>query len=157
MKIFADADSLPIVIRDILYRAAERTGITLILVANQTLSIPESGNISSIVVKAGPDAADDRIVELVQHGDLVITADIPLADRVITKGANAINPRGTLYSSDNIKEKLAIRDLMNDLRTEGSAYGGPGVLRQRDRQAFANQLDKFIYLNVKKSPPGGLQ
>ncbi len=151
MKIYADADSMPNVIKDILYRASDRTGIPLVLIANQNLNIPQSDNISNIVVNAGPDAADDRIVELVQHGDLVITADIPLADRVISSGGCAIDPRGILYSADNIKEKLAVRDLMNELRTEGSAFGGPGIFRQKDRQAFANQLDKFLSLISKKS------
>lgn len=149
VKIFADADSMPNVIKEILYRASERKGIPLILVANQKLTLPQSEFISSLLVASGPDAADDRIVELVQSGDLVITADIPLADRVISKGAAAIDPRGALYDSGNIKEKLAVRDLMNDLRSEGLAYGGPGLFRQKDRQAFANQLDKFICANQR--------
>jgi hypothetical protein len=155
MKIYADADSMPNVIKDILFRAAERTKIPLILIANQIINIPQSDKISSILVAAGPDAADDRIVEMVQNGDLVITADIPLADRVINRGGYAIDPRGSLYSTDNIKEKLAVRDLMNELRTEGSVYGGPGVFRQRDRQAFANQLDRFINGNFIKSGKAG--
>ncbi len=151
MKIFADADSMPRVIKEILYRASERTGIPLVLIANQKLNIPISDNISNVVVMAGPDAADDRIVELVQLGDLVITADIPLADRVINSGGCAIDPRGSLYSADNIKEKLAVRDLMSELRTEGSAFGGPGIFRQKDRQAFANQLDRFLNSINKKT------
>jgi uncharacterized protein YaiI (UPF0178 family) len=151
MRIFVDADSMPNFIKEILFRAADRTGIPIILVANQILNIPQSDNISSIVVPSGPDEADDRIVELVRHGDLVITADIPLADRVVSKGGCALDPRGALYSEDNIKEKLAIRNLMSELRDEGSAYGGPGILRQKDRSAFANQLDRYINLHFKKS------
>jgi uncharacterized protein YaiI (UPF0178 family) len=119
MKILVDADAFPNVIKDMLFRAARRHRIPLILVANQQMNIKKSPYISCIAVPAGPDVADDRIVELVQHGDLVITADIPLADRVVSQGAYAINPRGELYTEENIKDRLAVRDLMNELRNGG--------------------------------------
>lgn len=144
MKILVDADAFPNVIKDILFRAARRHRISLILVANQQVNIKKSAYISCIAVPTGPDVADDRIVELVQQGDLVITADIPLADRVVAQGAYAINPRGELYTEENIKERLAVRDLMNELRNNGIVTGGPSSFSRKDRQAFANQLDRFL-------------
>jgi uncharacterized protein len=144
MRIFIDADSCPAVIKDILYRAAERVRVPLLLVANQSLNIPESEYISSIEVPAGPDRADDRIVELVEANDLVISADLPLADRVITKGGFVLNPRGDFYTAENIKDRLAMRDLMDVLRNSGMDTGGPSMFSQKDRQSFANQLDRFL-------------
>lgn len=144
MRIIIDADATPVVIKTILFRAAERNRIPLILVANQSLKFPDSQYITAIVVPAGPDEADDRIAEIVNPGDLVVTADIPLADRVVTKGGNAINPRGDFYTKENIKEKLTMRDLMDELRSSGINTGGPSVFASRDRQAFANQLDRFL-------------
>ena len=144
MRIFLDADATPKMIKDILYRAAERNKISMFLVANQPLAQPSSAYISNIVVPAGPDEADDRIVELVHDGDLVITADIPLADRVIGKGGHVIGPRGEFYSIENIKEKLSMRDLMHHLRESGMDTGGPSLYSSKDRQTFANQLDRFI-------------
>ncbi len=144
MKILVDADAYPNVIKEILFRAAERRRIRLVLVANQQVKAPYSEYVSGITVPEGPDIADDRIVELVEPGDLVITADIPLADRAISKGGYVINPRGDLYTSENIKEKLVMRDLMTDLRSAGMETGGPSALRPKDRQAFANQLDRFL-------------
>lgn len=144
MQILIDADATPVVIKDILYRAVERNRIPLILVANQAMRFPESGYISQIVVPAGPDEADDRIVEIVQAGDLVITADIPLADRVVSRGGYALNPRGELYTGENIKEKLAMRDLMDELRNSGINTGVQAPFSSRERQAFANQLDRFL-------------
>jgi uncharacterized protein YaiI (UPF0178 family) len=151
MKILVDADAFPNVIKDMLFRAARRHRIPLILVANQQMNIKKSPYISCIAVPAGPDVADDRIVELVQHGDLVITADIPLADRVVSQGAYAINPRGELYTEENIKDRLAVRDLMNELRNGGIITGGPSSFSRKDRQAFANQLDRFLTKHCNNS------
>jgi uncharacterized protein YaiI (UPF0178 family) len=144
IQIWVDADALPNVIKDILFRAAKRLGIPLTLVANQNVAIDPSVYIKSLSVPAGPDVADDRIVELVQPGDLVVTADIPLADRVVSKGAYAIDPRGDLYTAENIKDRLAMRDLLNELRNGGVITGGPPAFGQKDRQAFANQLNRFL-------------
>lgn len=152
MKILVDADAVPNAVKDILFRAVRRHRISLILVANQRLNIKQSSHISFIAVPEGPDMADDRIVELVQHGDLVITADIPLADRIVARGAYAITPRGELYTEENIKDRLAVRDLMNELRNGGIINGGgPSSFSQKDRQSFANQLDRFLtrYCNSK--------
>lgn len=155
MRIFVDADASPVVIKEILFRSAERNGIMTVLVSNQPMKIPGSEYISSIVVAAGPDEADDRIVELVNAGDLVITADIPLADRVVSNGGFALNPRGEFYTEENIKEKLAIRNLMDNLRNSDISTGGQPPFSNRDRQAFANQLDRFIS-KYKKIRPGGV-
>ncbi|HON80594.1 MAG TPA: YaiI/YqxD family protein [Spirochaetota bacterium] len=144
MQILIDADAAPVVIKDILFRAAIRNEIPLILVANQPMRFPQSPYISSIVVSAGPDEADNRIAEIICPGDLVITADIPLADRVVTRGGFALNPRGEFYTEANIKERLAMRDLMDDLRNSGIQTGAQAVFSSRDRQAFANQLDRFL-------------
>jgi uncharacterized protein len=144
MQILVDADAMPAVVREILYRAGERFRIQVTLVANQRLAVIRSRYIKSISVPAGPDVADDRIVELVEPGDLVITADIPLADRVVAKGAYAINPRGELYTEENIKDRLATRDLLTELRSGGEITGGPQTFNQKDRRAFADQVDRFL-------------
>ena len=149
MNILVDADAFPNVIKDILIRAAVRFNVPLVFVSNKPVRIERSANISCIVVPAGPDLADDHIVELAQHGDLVITADIPLADRVVAKGAFAINPRGKLYTEDNIKDLLAMRNLMNELRDNGMITGGPSTFSRKDRQAFANQLNSFLIRHCK--------
>jgi uncharacterized protein YaiI (UPF0178 family) len=149
MQIFVDADAFPNVIKDILIRASERLHVPLVFVANQPVRLEQSVTISSIVVPSGPDLADDRIAELAQPGDLVITADIPLADRVVSKGAFAINPRGELYTEDNIKDRLATRDLMHELRDGGMITGGPSAFGKKDRQAFANQLNRFLNKHFK--------
>ncbi len=151
MRIFMDADAIPRRVREILFRASERTGIELLLVANSELTYPRSKLISGIVVPAGPDEADDKIVELLRKGDLVISADIPLADRVVAKGGYCIDPRGKLFTVDNIKELLAIRDLMSDLRERGSETPGTSAYSPRDCQNFANQLDRFLAKNHKKN------
>jgi uncharacterized protein len=150
MRIFLDADATPKVIKDILFRAAERNEIPIFLVANQHIAAPQSAYISNIVVPAGPDEADDRIVELVREGDLVITADIPLADRVIGKGGLVIGTRGELFTVENIKEKLSIRDLMDQLRNSGIDAGRQSLYSSKDRQAFANQLDRLLMGHRKK-------
>lgn len=144
MQIWVDADACPGVIKEILYRAATRTQTTTTLVANQALRTPPSPHIKTLQVPPGFDIADNRIVELMEAGDLVITADIPLAATVIEKGGHALNPRGTLYSVENMREALSLRNFMADLRDSGVATGGPPVLNQRDRQAFANQLDRML-------------
>lgn len=144
MQIWVDADACPNVIKEILFRASKRTGVPLTLVANQSTRIPTSPLIRQVQVSAGFDAADRRIVELVAAGDLVITADIPLAAKVIEKGALALNPRGELYTEDNVRERLAMRNLMDELRGGGIITGGPAVLNQSDRQAFANSLDRVL-------------
>jgi hypothetical protein len=144
MQIWVDADACPRVIKEILYRAAERKEIQLTLVANQPLTTPPSPYIRAMVVGAGFDVADDKIVELLQPGDLVVTADIPLAAAAIDKAGHALNPRGEFYSSDNIKERLAIRNMLDELRGSGVETGGPAAFSQADRQAFANQLDQFL-------------
>ncbi|KAF0159608.1 MAG: hypothetical protein FD159_353 [Syntrophaceae bacterium] len=149
MKIFIDADAFPNVIRDILIKASLRLNIPLIFVANKPLRLEKLSNLSLILVPGGPDVADDRIAQLVQPGDLVITADIPLADRVVTKNAFAMNPRGTLYTEHNIKDRLAMRDLLGELRDNGMITGGPAIFCKKDRQAFANQLDSFLVRQLK--------
>jgi len=144
MKIWVDADACPKVIKDILFRAAERTRIELILVANQYLQTPQSKFIKSMQVPHGFDVADNEIVKQIDAGDLVITADIPLAAEVIAKGGHALNPRGELYTTDTIKARLSMRDFMDTLRSSGIQTGGPAALSQSDRLTFANSLDKFL-------------
>ena len=145
MKIWVDADACPVVIKDILFKAAERTGVPLTLVANQPVNIPRLSCITMLQVASGFDVADNEIVRRLGAGDLVITSDIPLAAEVIEKGAYALNPRGELYSSDNIRARLNMRDFMDTMRASGiETKGGPPPLSQSDRQAFANQLDKLL-------------
>ncbi len=149
MKIWVDADACPVVIKEILYRAAMRTGINTTLVANAFLRVPPSAHIRAVHVDKSFDVADNYIVQALQAGDLVITADIPLASLVIAKGAHALNPRGELYSSANIAERLAMRDMMDELRSQGAEIGGPATFNQADRQAFAAELDRFIARHTK--------
>lgn len=143
-QIWVDADACPAVIKDILYRAAQRTGIALTLVANQFLRVPPSPLIRAIQVPQGFDVADRHIADQVQAGDLVITADIPLAAAVLEKGAHALNPRGELYSNENIRQLLDMRNFMDTLRSSGVETGGPPAFSTADRQAFANRLDRFL-------------
>ena len=147
IHIWVDADACPNVIKEILYRAAERVQLPLTLVANKPLRTPPSRFIKSVQVAGGFDVADNHIVDQIQSGDLVITADIPLASEVIEKDAHALNPRGTFYTKENIKERLTMRDFMDELRGSGVMTGGPKALNQSDRQAFANQLDRFLTQN----------
>ncbi len=144
MKIFVDADACPNVIKEILYRAAERVQCPLLLVANQGLTIPKSKYIKSVRVEKGFDVADNYIVQQVNTGDLVVTADIPLAAEVLDKGAHAINPRGEEYQPETIKQKLTMRDFMDEMRGSGVVTGGPPPLSQTDRREFANALDRFL-------------
>jgi len=143
-QIWVDADACPKVIKEILYRAADRVSVPVILVANQPLQVPGSRYIRSIQVGAGFDVADNYIVKEAQTGDLVVTADIPLAAEVIAKGCLALNPRGELYTEDNIRQRLNMRDFMDTLRSSGVDTGGPASFSQTDRQAFANQLDRLL-------------
>lgn len=144
MHIWVDADACPRAIKEILYRAAKRTATQMTLVANQPLQIPSSPYIHFLLVPSGFDVADGEIVKRLSAGDLVITADIPLAAEVIEKGGFALNPRGEMYAEDTIKARLTMRDFMDALRSTGVNTGGPPTLNQSDRQAFANQLDKFL-------------
>ncbi len=144
MKIWVDADACPVVIKEILFRAAMRTQITTTLVANQFLRAPPSDYIKTMQVPSGFDVADNRIVLAMKSGDLVITADIPLAAQVVEKGGFALNPRGELYTEANIKERLTMRNLMEELRGSGVAISGPIAFNQSDRQAFAAALDHLI-------------
>lgn len=150
MQILVDADAFPGVIVDILYRAVERVRVPLILVSNKHIKIPHSLYISTITVSTGFDVADDRIVAMVQQGDLVITADIPLADRVVEKGGYAIDPRGELYTESNVKHRLAMRNLLNELRSGGMITGGPASFGRKDIQSFACQLDRFLTKYCKR-------
>lgn len=144
MKIWVDADACPVVIKEILYRAAKRTGVLLTLVANHALRTPPSPNITTLQVSSGFDVADNEIVKRLTAGDLVITADIPLAADVIEKGGFALNPRGELYSKDTIRARLTMRDFMDTLRASGIDTGGPPTISQSDRKAFADNLDKLL-------------
>lgn len=150
MRIFIDADAFPNAIKDILTRASVRLNVPLVFVANKPVRVDDAGHITVILVPPGPDAADDCIAQLAEPGDLVITADIPLADRIVAKGAFALNPRGKLYTAENIKDSLAVRGLMNELRDSGMIRGGPAIFSQKDRQTFANGLDSFLVKQLKK-------
>jgi uncharacterized protein YaiI (UPF0178 family) len=143
-KIWVDADACPKVIKEILFRAAERVGMALTLVANQPMHTPRSRYIRSIQVAAGFDVADNHIVQQAEKGDLVITADIPLAAEAIAKGCLALDPRGELYTEENVRQRLNMRDFMDTLRNSGVDTGGPASLSQTDRRAFANQLDRLL-------------
>ena len=144
MQIWVDADACPRVIKDILFRAADRKKVQLTLVANKPMPSPASPYINSLIVGTGFDVADDKIVELLQPGDLVVTADIPLAAAAIKKAGHALNPRGEFYTEDNIQERLAVRNMLDELRGCGIDTGGPPAFSSCDRQAFANQLDRFL-------------
>ena len=144
MKIWVDGDACPNAIKDILFRAAQRTGISLTLIANHIVKVPPSRHISFLRVASGFDVADNEIVKRLAPGDLVITGDIPLAAEIIENQGQALNPRGELYTRDNIKARLTMRDLMESLRSSGIESGGQAPLNHSDRKAFANQLDKII-------------
>lgn len=153
MHVLVDADVCPAVVKDVLFRAARRVEICVTLVANQYLRTPPSPFIKSIQVPAGFDAADARIVELATAGDLVITADIPLAAAALDKGAHVLDPRGGWFSRENIEERLTMREMMSQLRSAGIDTGGPPPYSARDSNAFARQLDRFLARHCK--PPGG--
>lgn len=144
MKIWVDADACPVVVKEILFRAAERTGVMVTLVANRHVRIPQSKYITFVQVKPGLDVADNEIVARLCPGDLVITSDIPLAAEVVAKSAHALNPRGERYTAEDIRSRLSMRDFMDTLRASGVDTGGPQALNKADRQAFASQLDRFL-------------
>jgi uncharacterized protein YaiI (UPF0178 family) len=144
MNIWVDADACPVVIKEILFRAAERENISVVLIANQFIKTPPSKFITSVQVKPGFDVADNEIVLRMSPGDLVITSDIPLADEVITNKGIALSPRGELFTTENIKQKLNMRDFMDTLRGSGVQTGGPPPLNSGDRQRFANHLDRLL-------------
>ncbi len=144
MNIWVDADACPKIIKEILFRAANRTKINMILVANQSIVIPSSNYIKTVKVASGFDVADNYIVCHLNEGDLIVTADIPLADAVIQKGCFALNPRGIFYSMNNIKQHLSTRNLNAELRNIGLITGGPATLNKKDIQLFANALDRFL-------------
>ena len=144
MNIWVDADACPVVIKEILFRAAERTGVVVTLVANQWLRTPPLANIRAIQVMPGFNVADAEIVKRLAAGDLVITSDIPLAAEVLEKQGLALSPRGELFSAENIKARLGMRDFLDTLRASGVNTGGPPTLNQQDRQLFANQLDRLL-------------
>jgi uncharacterized protein len=144
VQIWVDADACPQVIKEILFRAAQRTQVLTTLVANAPLRTPATGFVRSVRVAPGFDVADHWIAQHMEIGDLVITADIPLAAEVIARGAHALDPRGDVYSEDNVRERLAVRNLMQELRSTGAVVGGPAPFGHADRQRFANQLDRFL-------------
>ena len=150
MKIWVDADACPGVIKEILFKAAERTKVHMTLVANQPIRIPPSRWIKMLQVKSGFDVADNEIVKRVCAGDLVITGDIPLAAEVIEKGGHALNPRGEMYSADTIRARLNVRDFLDTLRASGINSGGPPAMSQTDRKSFADNLDKFLAKHAPK-------
>lgn len=151
MKIWVDADACPVVIKEILFRAADRTQVEVTLVANQPIRVPPSRYIKMLQVNSGFDVADNEIVKRVEADDLVITGDIPLAAEVIEKGGRALSPRGEVYSANNIKERLNMRDFMDTMRASGVNSGGPPALSQNDRKSFADQLDKILSKSVKNT------
>jgi uncharacterized protein YaiI (UPF0178 family) len=156
MQIWVDADACPVVIKEILFRAAERTQTRLTLVANQAVRVPTSEFIKAVQVPHGFDVADNEIVKCATAGDLVITADIPLAAEIIDIGGHALNPRGELYSSENIRAILNMRDFMDTMRGSGvDTSGGPPPLSQSDRQAFANNLDRFLASHRTRNTENG--
>ena len=145
MKIWVDADACPVVVKEILFRAADRTGVELTLVTNQPLSTPSSPNINTLQVPRGFDVADDEIVKRLKAGELVITSDIPLAAEVIAKGGHALSPRGEMHTTENIGARLNMRDFLDTMRSSGVEMGGgPAAYSQRDKQTFANNLDRFL-------------
>ena len=144
MRIYVDADACPVAIKEILFRAAERTGVRVTLIANQLMRAPSSPNVDLVQVGRGFDGADNEIAKRAGPGDLVITSDIPLAAEIIEKGAHALNPRGELYSPETIRARLNMRDFMDTLRASGIHTGGLPVLSKGDRQDFANHLDRLL-------------
>lgn len=144
MTIFVDADAFPRAAKDLLLKTSVRRSLPLVFVSNKPLPLPDSPLVSEIIVPGGFNVADDKIVELAEAGDLVVTADIPLADRIVSKGAVGLDPRGTLYTADNVKQLLAMRNLMDEIRSTGEVTGGPPPYGPKDKEAFANQLDRFL-------------
>ena len=150
MKIWIDADACPVVIKETIYRVSKRTGTAVTLVANQYLRVPDLPQITSIQVGAGADVADAEIVRLMAAGDIVVTADIPLASLVVEKGGTAINPRGEPYTAANISERLSMRDFMDELRSNGVETSGPRPFNAKDCHQFSNSLDRILAAHAKK-------
>lgn len=150
MQIWVDADACPVVIKEILYRVAERLQMNVTLVANQLMRVPASRFVRAVQVPAGCDVADAEIVRLLAPGDLVVTGDIPLAADVLAKGGHALNPRGEFYTPDNIAQQLTMRQFMDELRGGGVDTGGPPPFGQADRQHFANQLDRHLHRHLNR-------
>ncbi|MCK5311785.1 MAG: YaiI/YqxD family protein [Desulfobacteraceae bacterium] len=150
MDIWVDADACPVVIKELLYKIAKRTNTLVTLVANKSLKIPKSNFIKLLIVTPGFDVADNEIVKQMKANDLVITADIPLAADVVAKNGLALNPRGELYTKDNIKSRLYVRDLMDTLRSSGIETKGPSPMNQKDKHLFANTIDKLLINQTKK-------
>ena len=153
MQVLVDADACPVVVKEMLYRAAQRIEVCVTLVANQYMRTPPCRFIKTVQVPAGFDAADNRIVELACSGDLVITADIPLAAAALDKGAYVLDPRGSWFSRENIQERLTMREVMDQLRASGIDTGGPAPYAAQDGKAFAGQLDRFL---ARHAPPGAV-
>ena len=149
MNIWVDADACPVAIREILFRAAERTGVKVTLIANQPIRVPASAHVEFVQVSRGFDVADNEIVNRARSGDLVVTADIPLAAEVMENGVHALSPRGELHSTDTIRQRLNMRDFMDTLRASGIHTGGPPALSKSDRQSFANHLDRVLARHAK--------
>ena len=149
MNIWVDADACPVAIREILFRAAERTGVKVTLIANQPVRVPPSPHVEFVQVSPGFDVADNEIVKRARSGDLVVTADIPLAAEVMENGVHALSPRGELHSTDTIRQRLNMRDFMDTLRASGIHTGGPPALSKSDRQSFANHLDRLLARHAK--------
>ena len=149
MSIWVDADACPAVIKEILFKAAQRTGIELTLVANHAMRVPKAPNIKMLSVSSGFDVADNEIVQRMRAGDLVVTADIPLASEVIDKQGDALNPRGEMYTTESIRSRLNMRDFMDTLRSSGINTGGPPALGNAERKAFADQLDRWLTRKLK--------
>ena len=144
MKIWVDADACPRAIKEIIFRASERLAIETILVANQAMHLPRSANIRLMVVPKGPDVADQKIIDLVEKADLVITQDIPLAAAIVEKGATGINPRGEEYTEETVRERLSLRDFMDELRQSGVQTGGPAAFSEKDKRKFASTFDRLL-------------
>ncbi|MBC7358741.1 MAG: YaiI/YqxD family protein [Desulfacinum sp.] len=160
MNIWIDADGCPRDIKEIVFRAARRLRLPVFVVGNRPLAVPRSPLITMVRVSGDFDAADQAIAQRVAPGDLVITADVPLASQVVAKGAGAIDPRGTTYTEENVGERLSIRNFLHDLRGAGLAQGGPGPLSESDRRRFASALDRALTRGLKAdspNPPGGSQ
>ena len=151
MQIWVDADACPVVIKEILYRVADRLELPVTLVANQSLRVPPSRFVRTVQVPSGADVADQEIVRLLNPGDLVVTGDIPLAADVLAKGGYALNPRGEFYTKDNIAQQLSMRAFMEELRSGGVDTGGPAAFSQSDRQSFANSLDRHLQKHHRKT------
>ena len=151
MQIWVDADACPVVIKEILYRVADRLELPVTLVANQGLRVPPSRFVRTVQVPSGADVADQEIVRLLNPGDLVVTGDIPLAADVLAKGGYALNPRGEFYTKDNIAQQLSMRAFMEELRSGGVDTGGPAAFSQSDRQSFANSLDRHLQKHHRKA------